>query len=127
MQFIEKIWKVAKKPETFIARQVQPFISSLTEIEFFSAISRKVREKSMYRRDANRIVAKFLSHVNSQYYASVPLQNHHYKLARDWIGMFSLPLKPLDSLHLAICSSEGMDIVSVIQIRQSAVVEFHSF
>jgi hypothetical protein len=73
-----------KKPETFIARQVQ-------------------------------------------YYASVPLQNHHYKLARDWIGMFSFPLKPLDSLHLAICSSEGMDIVSVIQIRQSAVVEFHSF
>jgi uncharacterized protein len=103
---------LSTKAETFITHQVRPVISSLTEIEFFSAMSRKVREKSIYRRDASRIAAKFLTHVNSQYYASFPVEDHHYKLARDWIGMFSLALRTLDALHLAICSSEGLDIVT---------------
>ncbi len=103
---------LSAKAETFITHQVRPVISSLTEVEFFSAVSRKVREKSVQRRDANKIVSTFLSHVNSRYYDSVPIELLHYKLARDWIGMFSLPLRTFDALHLAICSSEGLDIVT---------------
>jgi len=36
----------------------------------------------------------------------------HYRLARDWIGMFSFALKTLDALHLAIFSSEGSGVIT---------------
>jgi predicted nucleic acid-binding protein len=66
----------------------------------------------MKQGDAGRVVARFLADVENNYYTSLPLTASHYRLARDWIGMFTLPLKTLDALHLAISSSEGLDIVT---------------
>jgi predicted nucleic acid-binding protein len=40
------------------------------------------------------------------------VQQHHYRLARDWIGLFKTELKTLDALHLAIASAEGLSIVT---------------
>ena len=68
--------------------------------------------KEMKRKDANRVVARFLADMENNYYTSLPLETFHYRLARDWIGMFSLPLRTLDALHLAISSSEGLNIVT---------------
>jgi predicted nucleic acid-binding protein len=103
---------LSEKVEAFISSHMQPAISALTEIEMFSAISRKVREKSIDRKDADRIAAKFMSHLDNDYFTYLPVEAHHFRLARDWIGMFKLSLKTLDSLHLAIASSEGLSIVT---------------
>jgi predicted nucleic acid-binding protein len=103
---------LSEKVETFITAQSQPAISALTEIEMFSALSKKVREKSMDRHDAGRVAAKLISHLDGHYLTYLPVEAHHFRLARDWIGMFKLNSRTLDALHLAIASSEGLSIVT---------------
>lgn len=103
---------LSEKVEAFLTTHVQPIISALTEIELFSAVSKKVRTKEMKRKDAGRVVARFLADIENGYYTYLPVEASYYRLARDWIGMFSLSLRTLDALHLAISSSEGLDIVT---------------
>ena len=103
---------LSDKAEKFLTTHLQPVISTLTELELFSAVSRKVREGGMNKRDANRIIAIFVSHIDNKFYTSLPVQQHHYRLARDWVGLFKFGLKSLDALHLAIASSEELTIVS---------------
>jgi hypothetical protein len=103
---------LSENVETFLMTHGQPIISALTEMELFSAVSRKVRTKEMKRKDAGRVVARFLADMDNGCYTYLQVEAYHYRLARDWIGMFSLPLRTLDALHLAISSSEGFDIVT---------------
>ncbi len=103
---------LSDKAEKFLTTHRQPAISALTELELFSAISRKVRKGGMSKKDASRIIPTFISHKDNKLYTYLPVQLHHYTLARDWIGLFKLGLKSLDALHLAIASSEGLTIVS---------------
>ncbi len=99
---------LSQKVEDFITVQTKPAISAFTEVEFFSALSRKVREKGINRKDANRIASKFISHVDNFMYTLTSIEDHHYRLARDCIGLFKLPLRSLDAVHLAIASSENL-------------------
>lgn len=103
---------LSEKVEAFLTTHMEPIISALTEIELFSAVSKKVRAKEMERVDAGRVVARFLANMESGYYTCLSVKASHYRLARDWIGMFKLSLRTLDSLHLAIASSEDLPIVT---------------
>jgi len=103
---------LSEKAEDFFTSHMQPAISSLTEVELFSAIARKISEGSLDRSDASRITAKFLSHVDGSFYTLLPVLPNHYRLARDWIGQFHVPLKTLDALHLSLTSSAGRTIVT---------------
>ncbi|MBA4391683.1 MAG: VapC toxin family PIN domain ribonuclease [Syntrophus sp. (in: bacteria)] len=106
---------LSEKVESFLAAHKRPTISTLTEIELFSAVSRKIREGNLNHTDGNRIVGKFLAHINGNYYVNIPVGIGHYRLARDWIGLFNTPLKSLDALHLAIASSEELTLVTADQ------------
>jgi predicted nucleic acid-binding protein len=103
---------LSNKAEKFLTSHLQPAISALTELELFSAVSRKVRERGISERDAKRILATFVSHTDNKFYTYIPVQQHHYRLARDWVYLFKWGLKSLDALHLAIASSEGLTILS---------------
>jgi predicted nucleic acid-binding protein len=103
---------LSEKAEDFFISHLQPAISSLTEVELFSAVARKVREGSLDSSDANKITAKFLSHLDGSFYTLLPVLPNHYRLARDWIGQFHVPLKTLDALHLSLASSAGRTIVT---------------
>jgi uncharacterized protein len=103
---------LSDKAEKFLTTHLQPAISALTELELFSAVSKKVREGGINKRDANRIIATFVSHIDNKFYTYLPVQQHHYRLARDWVGLFQFGLRSLDALHLAIASSEELTIVS---------------
>lgn len=104
---------ISEKVERFLMAQKRPAISLLTEIELFSALSKKIRGKEMNRRDASKVSARFLTHLNNDYYTNIPVETHHYRLARDWIGLFNTDLKSLDALHLAISSAENLTLVTV--------------
>jgi predicted nucleic acid-binding protein len=109
------------KAEAFLTAHMQPAISALTELELFSAISRKVREKGIDHKDAGRVIARFVAHLDNHYYTYLSVEAHHFRLARSWIGMFKLSLRTLDALHLAIASSEGFSIVTTDKsLSQSA-------
>ena len=103
---------LSSKAEKFITTHAQPAISSLTGLELFSAISRKIREGSLDHKNGSKITAKFLSHLDNFFYSILSIEAHHYRLARDWIGQFLTPLRSLDALHLAVASMEGKTIVT---------------
>ncbi|MBN1665108.1 MAG: type II toxin-antitoxin system VapC family toxin [Deltaproteobacteria bacterium] len=111
----------ADKADDFLSETDTPYISILTEIEIFSALSRKLRNKEMDQTAAKRIAARFLLHLEGHYYKYLPLGANHYALAREWISQFRLPLKTLDALHLALASCENLTIVTLDrQLHQNA-------
>ena len=104
--------RLSEKAEEFLMSFVRPAISSLTEVEFFSAVSVKVRKKEINLKDAGRVTARFLAHMDADNYTYIPIEGHHYRLARDWIGMFKMELRTLDAIHLAVASSEGLTLLT---------------
>jgi len=100
------------KAEDFLALQERLAISSLTGLELFSALNRKVREKELYQADAGKVAARFLSHLVNDFFVLLPVEANHFRLARDWLGLFNTNLRTLDALHLAVASSQGLVIAT---------------
>lgn len=107
---------LSEKVESLLTSMERPSISTLTELELFSAVSRKIREGNIAKADGDRIVARLLSHINGNFYNYLSIENHHYRLARDWMGIFNTALRTLDAIHLAIASAEELTIVTADKI-----------
>jgi hypothetical protein len=89
-----------------------PAVSDLVEVEFFSALARKVRAREMLAADARRTGEQFLGHLQATMYTRIAVQRRHYDVARDWLGRFTSPLRALDALHLAIADAEGLRLAT---------------
>lgn len=89
-----------------------PTISTLTEIELFSVIAKKVRHREMRRQDAERTLVQFLTHRDGGLYTVIHLQAEHYHLARDWMATLSTPLRTLDALYLAVAVVAKLPLVT---------------
>lgn len=76
-------------------------VSTLTEVEFTSALARKVRDSGMSADDARRVLALFAEHLADRRYQRVAIEVGHFRMAREWIASFAWPLRTLDALHLA--------------------------
>jgi hypothetical protein len=87
-------------------------LSMLAELEFNSALSRKVREKALTSRDARRILSQFEFHIKDNYFTLLQLEASHYAIAKNWISGFDTNLRTLDALHLAIAFSKNIPIVT---------------
>jgi predicted nucleic acid-binding protein len=112
---------LADKAEDFLSKIDRPNISTLMEVELFSALSRKLRNKEIDPKTTRQIAAKFLSHLEGRYYNCLPVAANHYSLASEWISQFTLPLKALDAIHLAIACCEELSIVTLDhQLYQNA-------
>ena len=94
---------MSAKAEKVILRSVRLAISLLVEVEFHSAVARKIREGALSEADATRIVTRFRLHVDEGGYERLPIDATHFEIARDWVGRFVTPLRTLDALHLAVC------------------------
>ena len=103
---------LSDRVEEFLLSQNCPAVSSLTELELFSALSRKVREEGLDPADAGKVGARFLSHLENGFFTRLPVESGHYRLARDWLGLFSTSLRSLDALHLAVASTGGLTVVT---------------
>jgi predicted nucleic acid-binding protein len=90
-----------------------PTISDLVELEFFSALSLKLRIGELQRSGIDNAAALFLRHIEDGLYSRLHLHAGHFRLARDFIGRFDLPLKAPDSLHLAVCATEGLRLLTL--------------
>lgn len=98
--------------QKLLREHAEPALSHLTEVEFASAVARKVRSNELSSRDGNRILAKFAAHVNTNLFRMISVENHHWRLARGWIELFTTPLRTLDALHLAIASDNALQLVT---------------
>lgn len=116
--------------QDFLSKQVKPAVSALTEVELFSAVSKKVRAGDLGQPDGNRILSKFLSHLDGNFFTIIPVEVHHWRLARGWIGLFNTSIRTLDALHLAIASAGDFVLVtsdqSLIQAADILGVKVHA-
>jgi len=103
---------LSDKVEEFLRSQNRPAVSALTELELFSALSRKVREEGLDPADAGKVGARFLAHLEIGFFTRLPVEAGHYRLARDWLGLFNTSLRSLDALHLAVAASKGLTVAT---------------
>ena len=87
-------------------------ISDLTEVEFYSALSRKVRQRELTLAGAQELGNNFQTDLRTGIYRRVRVEAIHYQMAREWIGRFDTVLRTLDALHLAIASELQMPVVT---------------
>jgi predicted nucleic acid-binding protein len=112
---------LSRRVQELLVESVKPAMSCLTEVELYSAVARKVRWEEISGVDGNRILAKFSSHMDMNLFTILPIDDHHWRLARSWIGLFSTPLRTLDALHLAVASAgEFVLITANKSLRRSA-------
>jgi uncharacterized protein len=98
--------------EEFLLGLDRPSVSSLTELEFFSALSRKVREEGLNPADAGKVGARFLAHLENDFFTRLSVEAGDYRLARDWLSLFNTGLRSLDALHLAVASTAGLIVAT---------------
>ena len=98
--------------EKVIISSKGPAISSLTEAELASAISRKIREKNLSPEDGNKIFNQFQTHLKKSLYRLISVEDRHYQSAKNWILQFTVPLKTLDALHLALASADNLTLLT---------------
>lgn len=87
-----------------------PEIGALVELEFFAAVSLRVRIGDIAREEAEAVSILFKSHLQDGLYSRRSLDAGHFRLARDYIARFDLPLKSPDALHLALCAAEDLTL-----------------
>jgi len=104
--------RLSNKTEQTLRSIKQPILSSLVEVEIFSAIAKKMRLKEISRKDALGIFTLFRSHVETGNFIKLPAQAIHFNQARDFIRDLSTPLRTLDALHLAISTVEDLCLIT---------------
>ncbi len=87
-------------------------VSNLTEVEFYSALSRKVRQRELTLGEAQQLSLDFRMDLDAGIYRRLSVEAIHYQLAREWISQFNTVLRTLDALHLAIASGYEMSVVT---------------
>lgn len=98
-----------------------PEISALVELEFFAAVSLRARIEDLTREEAEEVSALFGAHLRDGLYGRRGLETGHYRLARDYVARFDLPLKAPDALHLALCAAENLTLFTADrQLSRSA-------
>jgi hypothetical protein len=95
-----------------LAQANERAISPLVELEFVSAIARKVRTREMRRGDARRILAAFQSHLEQGIYTRLAVESAHFAKARDWLTTLAIPLQTLDALHVAMAAMKGCPLLT---------------
>ncbi len=102
----------SNKIQELVMHNGQTALSPLSEVEFFSALSRRVRMKEISREDGNRIISKFQLHRKIQVYKNFPIMQKEYELSRNWIGNFETPLRTLDALHLSVAFTNNLKLIT---------------
>ena len=103
---------LSNEAEKLLRRTKDLYISPLVEVELASAVSRKVREKTLSVADAARIIAAFKTHIDQGIFYMVSISSIHFSCAFNWIASFITPLRTFDAIHCAVASYINETIVT---------------
>lgn len=102
---------ISENVEKLLLTVKKPIVSLLTEVELFSVINKKIRNKELTKRDAQQIDTTYMNHVKEGYYLKLSLNPEHYTNARNLLNS-SYSLFTLDALHLAIAIAEKIPLLT---------------
>lgn len=100
------------RAQRVLAVQRRLAVSWLVEAELASALAQKVRLRELPAADAGRVVTLFQRHLSQGLFLRLPLAYVHFRQASAWLQTFSLPLRTLDALHLAVAAEAGMELLT---------------
>ncbi|MBF0231986.1 MAG: type II toxin-antitoxin system VapC family toxin [Desulfamplus sp.] len=103
---------ISDKVEDILIKTDRPAVSQLTEVELASAISRKIRERTLSKENGDKILSMFQTHIDQKAFTYLPIQSKHYAIAKKWISQFDTPLRTLDALHLAIAEKNKIPMLT---------------
>ncbi len=110
--------------EAYLQKVEAPVISLLTEVEFFSLVSKKRRIGDFGVSKARKILMEFQSHMESGFFRIIVPTFEHFMAARDMIGSMQVSLRTLDVLHLSIAKREQIRMVTADDILSQAARRF---
>lgn len=102
---------ISDNVEKLLLSVKKPIISLLTEVELYSVIAKKTRNKELTKRDAHQIQTIYMNHNKEGYYLKLSLNPEHYTNARDLLSS-SHSLFTLDAIHLAIAIAEKIPLLT---------------
>ena len=114
----------SKDVQRLLSRIKAPTISPLVEVEFYSAISRKVRTGDLDASAARGMFSQFQLHLSEPRFHIVPIQACEYGLAKQWIEDLSSPLRALDALHLAAAFANKLVLVTADKALANSAKHF---
>lgn len=115
--------KISDKVEITLIETSSPAISQLTEVEFTSALARKIRERALSKENGEEILSLFRTHIDEKSYVYLPIQPKHFSTAMNWISEFNTPLRTLDALHLSIAAQNQAPLLTAdIKFAESAKI-----
>jgi predicted nucleic acid-binding protein len=89
-----------------------PVISTLSEVEFCSLISRKRRLGELTQRQSREIIDLFSNHVAEGFYRRLSLDAEQYRMARQLLSSNESALVTLDALHLSAALADAIPIMT---------------
>lgn len=101
-----------------------PVISMLTEVELFSLVAKKRRQRDFSEAKARKIQNEFLAHAADGYYRRIAISVDHYLKARDMIAQLKTTLHTLDAIHLAIALQEKLPLMTADKALVTAARHF---
>jgi len=99
-------------------------ISRLAEVEFYSALARKLRMREIDTEQARRIVDTFARHLHSGLYTTLRVSNDVFDLSRDYLKKFSSNLCTLDALPLACCANAKLTLITADKTLDECARQF---
>ena len=103
---------LSSQAQRILQEQGELAISSLVEVEFASAMARKVRMREMRLTDAQRVLVAFHAHLDQGLFTRLPIERQHFAKAHEWLTSFRIPLRTLDALHMAVAATEGASLIT---------------
>jgi predicted nucleic acid-binding protein len=98
--------------ENALRRIKVPVISSWSDVEFASLISRKRRLTEVNEHQAQEILDLFGTHVAEGSYRRIAVTTGHFLKARQLIVAPKIGLHTLDALHLSIAITETLALMT---------------
>ncbi len=111
--------KASRSIQDLLSQTKPPvLISSLTRVEFASALARWVRTEEISEVDANLIERTFNDDIKSGLFIRQPLTPIHFNQAETWLLGRKTTLRTLDALHLACSWSLKAELITCDNIMQ---------
>lgn len=98
-------------------------INSLVEVEFASAVARRVRMRSISHDDGRLVLEEFALHVRENLYAFNPVTQEAFTLAGEWLGSLRTSLRTLDALQLAMAHVNDLSFMTADKALAKAARE----